>query len=236
MARDDPAPAQPARARRADDLSDDVPAHEDLCVTRVPIFQGLTRREQIEAAGFARPVTVAKGGTVYAPGQPVSRLLVVHGGRLKISHLAPGGQEQIVRTVSEGDVVGERAFLTGHRPDHFAVALEDSRMCVFDHRDLATLLRAYPDIGLRMLRTLSDRLASAERLLAAITSSDVMARVAAYLLDLPRSRWTARPWSGCRWRRRTSPPISARRRRRSAAPSPRWPRTAPSSCAGAATS
>src|SRR5690606_13690795 len=124
----------------------------------------------------------------------------------------------------------------GHRPDHFAVALEDSRMCVFDHRDLATLLRAYPDIGLRMLRTLSDRLASAERLLAAITSSDVMARVAAYLLDLPRSRWTARPWSGCRWRRRTSPPISARRRRRSAAPSPRWPRTAPSSCAGAATS
>src|SRR5690606_30040846 len=77
MARDDPAPAQPARARRADDLSDDVPAHEDLCVTRVPIFQGLTRQEQIEAAGFARPVTMAKGGTVYAPGQPVSRLLVV---------------------------------------------------------------------------------------------------------------------------------------------------------------
>jgi hypothetical protein len=36
-----------------------------------------------------------------------------------------------------------------------------------------------------MLRTLSDELASAERLLAAITSSDVSARIAAYLLDLP---------------------------------------------------
>lgn len=36
-----------------------------------------------------------------------------------------------------------------------------------------------------LLRTLSDRLASVERLLAAITSSDVSARIAAYLLDLP---------------------------------------------------
>src|SRR5699024_3780578 len=47
------------------------------------------------------------------------------------------------------------------------------------------LLREYPDISRRMLRTLSDRLSSVERLLAAITSSDVTARVAAYLLDLP---------------------------------------------------
>lgn len=158
---------------------------QDLCVTRVPIFQGLTRREQIEVAGFARPVVAVKGETVIAPGQSVSRLLVMHAGRLKISHLAPGGQEQILRTAAEGDVVGERTFLTGHRPEHFAVALEDSRMCVFDHRDLSTLLHDYPDIGMRMLRTLSDRLASVERLLAAVTSADVTARIAAYLLDLP---------------------------------------------------
>ncbi|TDC18393.1 Crp/Fnr family transcriptional regulator [Actinomadura bangladeshensis] len=157
----------------------------DLCVTRVPIFQGLTRREQTEVAGFARPVVAVKGETVIAPGQSVSRLLVMHAGRLKISHLAPGGQEQILRTAAEGDVVGERTFLTGHRPEHFAVALEDSRMCVFDHRDLSTLLHDYPDIGMRMLRTLSDRLASVERLLAAVTSADVTARIAAYLLDLP---------------------------------------------------
>ncbi|TDC61746.1 Crp/Fnr family transcriptional regulator [Actinomadura sp. GC306] len=159
--------------------------HDDLCVTRVPIFQGLTRRELVDVAALARPVAAGKGETVYAPGQPVSRLLVVHSGRLKISSLAPGGQEQILRTAAEGDVVGERTFLTGHRPDHFAVALEDSRMCVFDHDDLGGLLRDHPDIGLRMLRTLSDRLASVERLLAAVTSSDVTARVAAYLLDLP---------------------------------------------------
>lgn len=160
---------------------------DDLCVSRVPIFQGLTREEQLRVAEFVRPVHVAKGETVYSPGQPVSRLLVMHSGHLKVSHAAANGQEQILRTVTDGDVVGERAFLTGHLPNDLVVALEDSRMCVFDHTDLSALLRDYPDVGLRMLRTLSDRLASVERLLAAITSSDVSARIAAYLLDLPGS-------------------------------------------------
>lgn len=159
----------------------------DLCVSRVPIFQGLTREEQLRVAEFVRPVHVAKGETVYSPGQSVSRLLVMHSGQLKVSHAAANGQEQILRTVTDGDVVGERAFLTGHLPNDLVVALEDSRMCVFDHTDLSALLRDYPDVGLRMLRTLSDRLASVERLLAAITSSDVSARIAAYLLDLPGS-------------------------------------------------
>ena len=160
---------------------------DDLCVSRVPIFQGLTREEQLRVAEFVRPVHVAKGETVYSPGQSVSRLLVMHSGQLKVSHAAANGQEQILRTVTDGDVVGERVFLSGHLPNDLVVALEDSRMCVFYHTDLSALLRDYPDVGLRMLRTLSDRLASVERLLAAITSSDVSARIAAYLLDLPGS-------------------------------------------------
>lgn len=106
-------------------------------------------------------------------------MLVVHSGRLKISRVSAGGQEQVLRTADRGDVVGEREFLTGHRPDHVVVAVEDSKMCTFDHGDLSALLGAYPDIGARMLRTVSDRLACTERLLAAVTSSDVTARIAA---------------------------------------------------------
>lgn len=157
---------------------------DDLCVVRVPIFQGLRRDEQVRVAEFAHPMHVDKGDLVSMPGQADSRLFVMHSGQLKVSHVTADGQEQILRTVTEGDVVGERAFLTGDSADDTVVALEDSQMCVFDHADLTTLLREYPDISERMLLTLSDRLFSTERLLAAVTSSDVRARVAAYLLDL----------------------------------------------------
>lgn len=160
-------------------------ADDDLCVSRVPIFAGLTRPEQERVAEFAHPMSVAKGETVMSPGQPTSRLLVVHTGQLKVAHVSADGVEQILRTPGPGDVVGERAFLTGHHPIDFVVALQDSQMCVFDHAHLAQILATHPDIGMRMLRSLSDRLTSTERLLSAVTGSDVTARIAAYLLDLP---------------------------------------------------
>lgn len=160
-------------------------AESELCVARVPIFQGLSRDEQLEVASFARTRRYSKGDTVYSAGQPVSRLLVMHTGQLKISHPTANGQEQVLRTIAEGEVIGERSFLTGHYPEDHAVALTDSTMCVFEHADLSSLLREYPDISQRMLITLSDRLSSVERLLTAVTSSTVSARIAAYLLDLP---------------------------------------------------
>lgn len=157
----------------------------DLCVARVPIFRGLTREEQLHVAEFLHSESVAKGDIVMSPGQTESRLLVMHSGQLKVSHTAANGQEQILRTVTDGDVVGERELLTGARPSDLVVAVEDSQMCVFNQSDFSALLREYPDISQRMLLTLSDRLSSVERLLGAITSNDVSARVAAYLLDLP---------------------------------------------------
>lgn len=159
-------------------------AEDDLCVARVPIFHGLSRQEQLRVAGAARSVSFQKGEVVSDPGDPASSLLVMHSGQLKVSRTSSDGQEQILRTVTAGDVVGERAFLTGRPPLDTVVALDDSQMCVFHPVRFSALLRDYPDISQRMLRTLSDRLASVERLLSAITSEDVGVRVAAYLLDL----------------------------------------------------
>lgn len=159
----------------------------DLCVARVPVFQGLGRPEQMHIAEFARPVKVARGDRVFTPGATLSQVMVVHSGALKVSRVAFNGQEQVLRVARAGDVVGEREFLTGRGTTDVVTAVEDTQICVFDHEDLAEIFRTYPDIGERMLRSLSDRLASVERLLAAITSSDVAARVAAYILGLPQA-------------------------------------------------
>ena len=100
---------------------------DDLCVRRVPIFQGLSPAQQREVATYARPTGVGSGEQLYAAGQAVSQLLVVHSGRVKISRLSADGHEQIVRVLEPGDFVGEAAFVDGTRPDHFAVALEPGR-------------------------------------------------------------------------------------------------------------
>lgn len=153
------------------------------CVALVPVFRGLERVQQAEVARLARPARVARGGYIYRAGDSSARLYVVHEGRVRISRPSASGHEQVLRILGPGDVVGEAAFLGGGRPETDAVAVEDSRMCVFDHARLEDLVRRYPDVAVRMLRTLSERLVSTERVLAAVTSADVRTRVAAYLLD-----------------------------------------------------
>ncbi|GAA5165340.1 Crp/Fnr family transcriptional regulator [Ornithinimicrobium tianjinense] len=163
-------------------------AQDDLCVARVPLFRGLTRTEQEHVAALARPTRITRGEALYIPGADVSQLMVVHTGRLKISRVGVDGREQVVRVLEPGDFVGESAFLTGARPDHQAVALEDGSLCVFRHGDVAALVREHPSIGLHMLQELSRRLEETEARLASVVSLDVSARLADYLLGLPARR------------------------------------------------
>lgn len=160
-------------------------AEHKTCVAIVPIFSGLSIEEQLDVASFATPTRVGRGEIIHAAGDDVSQLMVVHRGRVRITHLLPNGREQLLRVLEPGDFVGEGAFLSGERPDHFASALSETEMCLFQHRDLAELVRRHPGIALRMLRVLSLRLTEAERRVTALTSGDVESRLASYLLELP---------------------------------------------------
>lgn len=158
---------------------------DDLCVSRVPLFAGLSHEDQLAVASTARPTTVDRDENVYQVGSEASQLMVVHSGAVKIARIDAEGREQIIRVLGPGDFMGESAFLTGRRPEHFATALEPGTMCVFRHQDLGRLVETYPLIGRRMLEEVSRRLSRTESRLAAVISGDVASRLAEYLLSLP---------------------------------------------------
>ena len=158
---------------------------DGLCVARVPLFQGLSHEQQLEVAQVARPTKVARGSAVYPAGAPLSQLMVVHTGRVKISRTSADGHEHIIRVLHPGDFIGESAFLTGTRPDYEATALDSAQLCVFPHTELARLVEKHPDIALRMLQGVSRRLGETETRLASVISGDVSTRLADYLLSLP---------------------------------------------------
>ena len=114
--------------------------------------------------------------------------MVVHTGRLRISRLSADGAQQLIRVLGPGDFTGETAVLSGRGPDDHAIALGDSRLCVFHHSDLAALIREHPEIGLRMLTAVAERLSETEDRLSALTTRGVESRLAYYLYGLPRAR------------------------------------------------
>lgn len=160
----------------------------DTCVSRVPVFAGLSANDQQRVAGLARPTRLKAGAVAYSAGGQVAQLIVLHTGHLKIFRLSVNGSEQLIRVLGPGEFTGETSVFTGQRPDDYATALDSCQLCVIRHDDLDALIREHPDIGLRMLATVSERLADTEHRLNSLTSRDVESRLADYLLSLP-STW-----------------------------------------------
>ena len=159
----------------------------DTCVSRVPIFAGLSADDQERVARLARPIHLSEGEVASSPGS-AALLIVVHTGRLRITRLSADGAQQLIRVLGPGEFTGETAVLSGRGPDDHAIALGDSRLCVFHHDDLAVLIREHPEIGLRMLTAVAERLSETEDRLNALTTRGVESRLADYLLGLPRTR------------------------------------------------
>jgi CRP/FNR family transcriptional regulator len=160
----------------------------DTCVARVPVFASLSPEDQRRVEALARPTHLRAGETAFSADDDVAPLLVVHTGRLKIVRLLADGSEQLVRVLLPGEFTGETSVFTGQRPDGYATALDESQLCVFRHDDLAALITRHPDIGLRMLAAVSERLSDTERRLSSVTSRGVEGRLADYLLGLS-STW-----------------------------------------------
>ncbi|MDN4480001.1 Crp/Fnr family transcriptional regulator [Demequina muriae] len=160
----------------------------DTCVSRVPVFAGLSEDDQRTVAGLARSTRLTAGELAYSAADERSRLIVLHTGHLKIFRLSADGAEQIVRVLGPGEFTGETSILTGRSPADYAAAMDDCQVCVFRHEDLEALIRQHPGIGMRMLATVSERLAVTERRLTSLTSHGVESRVADYLLSLPATR------------------------------------------------
>lgn len=161
------------------------------CVSRVPVFASLSAQDQQRVGRLARATHLKAGETAYSADDELSQLMVLHTGRLKIFRLSLDGSEQLIRVLGPGDFTGETSVFTGQRPDDYATALEDCQLCTFRHDDLEALMRKHPDIGLRMLATVSERLSDTEHRLNSLTSRDVEGRLAEYLLGLP-STWRGR--------------------------------------------
>lgn len=156
----------------------------DTCVASVPVFSGLSASDQGHVAGLARPRLLSEGEIAYSADDDVSQLVVVHTGHLKIFRLAADGNEHLFRILGPGEFAGETAVFTGQRPLDFAVSVGECQLCIFRHDDLEALIRQHPDIGLRMLSTVVERLARTENRLNSLTSRDVESRLASYLLSL----------------------------------------------------
>lgn len=135
-----------------------TPERKRELLARVPLFQGFGPRELDAVVPAARPVTVAARQEVFHKGDAGSQLYVVIDGRLKALTTSPEGDDVVFNVMGPGEVFGEVALLSESPRSATVRAIERCELLVLDRRDFLAFLKRSPDVAVRMLTVLAERL------------------------------------------------------------------------------
>jgi CRP/FNR family transcriptional regulator, cyclic AMP receptor protein len=125
-----------------------------------------------------------RGATIFAKGDPGSQLIAVLSGRINIVVSSPGGREAVLEVVHEGEVFGEIALFDGRPRTAGAIAVTDCELLSIDRRHFLPLVRAQPEIAVKLIEVLCARLRRSSEKYEDVMFLNLRARVAKLLLRL----------------------------------------------------
>lgn len=157
------------------------------CAAAVPMFQVLPGAAIAELTAAMQHRRFAVGEVMAADGDLVEHLIVVAHGRAGLVHTSASGREQVVRELEPGEFWGEMALFAQATQEGNLVALEETAACLLPRHAVQSLIRRYPEVTLRLVESLAERIAEAERLIADLGLRDVGQRLAAELARLTGS-------------------------------------------------
>jgi len=153
-------------------------------ITRIPLFQGLDRKQQAELAAILVDRVFRRGENIFFEGDEGIGFYIIVSGRAKIFKLSSEGKEQILHIFGPGEPIGEAAVFGGKKFPAHAAALEETRTFFLPRNAFVDLIRKDPSMALSMLAVLSHRLHQFTRLVEDLSLKEVPGRLASYLLLL----------------------------------------------------
>jgi CRP/FNR family transcriptional regulator, cyclic AMP receptor protein len=122
----------------------------------VPLFAYLTKKQLTEIARHADEIEVEDGRVLIAEGSTGRELFIVIDGTASVQR-----QGRTIATLTVGDVAGEMSLLDGEPRSATVVADGPMSLLVVSGQEFEPLLRNVPDLAVRMLRSLAQRLRAA---------------------------------------------------------------------------
>ena len=146
------------------------------------ILAGCGEAEVATIARAFRPSRFDSGQLIFSRDDAGDFLLMIASGRVRLSIMSDEGRELSVRHAVRGDIIGEIAVLDGLPRSANASALSDVRCFMLFRSDFQALVRAFPDVSIRLIEFLCARLRSTTNQLEAIALHPIEVRLARFLL------------------------------------------------------
>lgn len=148
------------------------------------LFGCLTASEIEQLVRHARVETYHARQEIFRKGSPGLGLLAVLKGKVRISSLGPDGDQVVLNIINEGEVFGEIALLDNKERTADATAITECDLLAIDRRDFVPFVRANPEVALRLISVLCERLRNTTEQVEDMIFLDASSRVSKKLLQL----------------------------------------------------
>ena len=155
-----------------------------LCTKKISIFSSLDSSELTEIIEKMNHKRVNKNDVVFLEGEKAKTLYFLNVGKIKIYKYTKDGKEQILHILSEGDFFGELNLLKESQYRFNAKAMEESKICTLSKENFKEILLDKPEIAIKILEIMGERLSALENLAQNLATNDIDARIAFLLKNL----------------------------------------------------
>ncbi len=154
------------------------------CASKVPIFENLDCDELSEIVKSINHKEYSKGEVLFDEGSIANNMFFVNEGKVKLYKYTRDGKEQILHILSEGEFFGELNLVNSSIHNFSAKAIKDTKICILSNEEMKKIIIKNPQIGIKLLQSVGERLANMENLAQNLATNDADSRVAYLLIDL----------------------------------------------------
>ena len=149
---------------------------------RSKIFAGLSSAGIAEISSFSTVRNLEKGEYLFREGEPCEGFFVVQRGVIGVQRVSAAGKVQVIHVFHSGDSFAEPALVSSEGYPAEACALASSAVIFVPRTEFVAILRKRPELGLRMLASMSQHLRRVVALLDDLTLKNAEARCIHWLL------------------------------------------------------
>ncbi len=146
------------------------------------LFEGLAPADLNAIASITIGRPLDNGDYLFREGQPVQGFYLVQKGAISVHRVNASGKEQVIHIFRPGETFAEAALATGIGYPADARAVEPSQVLMVQKDGFLSLLKRQPELGLRMLASMSGHLRVLIGQLEDLTLKDVETRLANWLV------------------------------------------------------
>jgi len=132
--------------------------------------------------------TIKKGDFIYLQNDDSDRLFLLTDGRVKIGTYAESGKEITKAILNKGEVFGELSLVGEGKRRDFAIAMEETTLCVLTVAEMKGLMREHNGLNLFFMKIMGSRVLEMEQRLESLVFKDSRTRIIEFLRNLAQKK------------------------------------------------